>query len=270
MEEIKKDYKEVLDISSKTKPKLVDSFEFKHLNRYGNITPYKDTMVTLNTGSKYINANYVKGIHTLENDKHDYHYIATQAPVYFSLYDFWAMVLEHKIETIIMIINPQLDFSKYNQYWKDGGKFKVNDISVKMLSLDENDDYDTRTFLVKRYYHEVEVKHYNYKKWEDMSTTSVESLYKFINHVNNEQGRLSRKIVHCSAGVGRTGSYILIDTILNKIADLKQKNVIKKINMKEVLIHLRKYRMSLVQTVEQYILCRNVILYDEENSKFIE
>ncbi|KAL9898387.1 protein tyrosine phosphatase 52F isoform 2-T5 [Glossina fuscipes fuscipes] len=218
-------------------------------NRYADIFPYDKNRVILDIdadGSDYINASFIDGYRRRKE------YIATQGPKSESIKDFWRMVLQHNVRIIVMVTQfREGDVIKCHEYFP----FKFKGINVVIKKKESFDIYDRTELSVT---HETfglkqKVVHFYFKKWPDHGCpTDPMYLINFVRKVKSEKKpSYSPIVVHCSAGVGRTGTYIGLDIIMQR---LKNES---KINIYETVKKLRFQRMKMVQTLTQY-----TFLYD--------
>ncbi|XP_026886198.2 receptor-type tyrosine-protein phosphatase kappa isoform X8 [Electrophorus electricus] len=223
-------------------------------NRYGNIIAYDHSRVILqpmedDSASDYINANYIDGY------QRPSHYIATQGPVHETVYDFWRMIWQEQSACIVMVTN--LVEVKCYKYWPDDaevyGDFKVAFVEVEPLA-----EYVVRTFtLERRGFNEVrEVKQFHFTGWPDHGVPyHATGLLSFIRRVKMSNPPSAGPIVvHCSAGAGRTGCYIVIDIML----DMAEREGV--VDIYNCVKALRSRRINMVQTEEQYIFIHDAIL----------
>ncbi|NWQ80107.1 PTPRO phosphatase, partial [Columbina picui] len=227
-------------------------------NRYTNILPYDFSRVRLvsmneEEGSDYINANYIPGYNSPQE------YIATQGPLPETRNDFWKMVLQQKSQIIVMLTQcNEKRRVKCDHYWPfTEDPVAYGDITVEMLLEEEHTDWVYRNFRIS-YADEVQdVMHFNYTAWPDHgvpTTNAAESILQFVQMVRQKSAKSKGPmIIHCSAGVGRTGTFIALDRLLQHIRDHEFVDILGLVS------DMRSYRMSMVQTEEQYIFIHQCV-----------
>uniref|UniRef100_A0A663MVF9 Receptor-type tyrosine-protein phosphatase O n=1 Tax=Athene cunicularia TaxID=194338 RepID=A0A663MVF9_ATHCN len=227
-------------------------------NRYTNILPYDFSRVRLvsmneEEGSDYINANYIPGYNSPQE------YIATQGPLPETRNDFWKMVLQQKSQIIVMLTQcNEKRRVKCDHYWPfTEDPVAYGDITVEMLSEEEHADWVYRNFRIS-YADEVQdVMHFNYTAWPDHgvpTTNAAESILQFVQMVRQKSAKSKGPmVIHCSAGVGRTGTFIALDRLLQHIHDHEFVDILGLVS------DMRSYRMSMVQTEEQYIFIHQCV-----------
>ncbi|XP_008395641.1 receptor-type tyrosine-protein phosphatase kappa isoform X14 [Poecilia reticulata] len=232
-------------------------------NRYGNIIAYDHSRVILqpiedDPSSDYINANYIDIWLYRDGYQRPSHYIATQGPVHETVYDFWRMVWQEQSACIVMVTNlVEVGRVKCYKYWPDDaevyGDFKVTFVEVEPLA-----EYVVRTFtLERRGFNEVrEVKQFHFTGWPDHGVPyHATGLLSFIRRVKMSNPPSAGPIVvHCSAGAGRTGCFIVIDIML----DMAEREGV--VDIYNCVKALRSRRINMVQTEEQYIFIHDAIL----------
>ncbi|XP_019875647.1 tyrosine-protein phosphatase non-receptor type 20 isoform X1 [Aethina tumida] len=217
-------------------------------NRYQNIIPYDYTIVKLDVddeSSDYINASYIKGF------SGDREYIAAQAPLRNTVEDFWKMIIQNHVKIIVMITKlVESNKQKCFKYYPCPSKtLKFGDITVRTLYQLNFENHCVREIQLKdqndRQYSVTQIQ---YQNWPDFSIpVNKYEMINFCREVRKRQGnRKNLMVVHCSAGVGRTGTFIALDIIRKKI---KRR---QKFDIMEIVTELRRQRMKMVQSQLQY------------------
>uniref|UniRef100_A0A4W3IKX1 protein-tyrosine-phosphatase n=1 Tax=Callorhinchus milii TaxID=7868 RepID=A0A4W3IKX1_CALMI len=225
-------------------------------NRYTNILPYDFSRVKLvslhdEEGSDYINANYIPGY----NSPHEY--IATQGPLAETRRDFWRMVLQQKSHIIVMLTQcNERRRVKCDHYWPFNKEpVCYGDITVEMQS--EQPEWIIREFNVSYADAVQRVIHYNYMAWPDHgvpNADTAENILQFVQMIRQQTvKRPGSIIVHCSAGVGRTGTLIALDRLMQHIHEHEYVDILGLVS------EMRMYRTSMVQTEEQYIFIHRCV-----------
>ncbi|XP_053092385.1 protein tyrosine phosphatase receptor type Ma isoform X2 [Pangasianodon hypophthalmus] len=226
-------------------------------NRYGNIIAYDHSRVRLQAiegeqSSDYINANYIDGYHRPN------HYIATQGPMQETVYDFWRMVWQENTATIVMVTNlVEVGRVKCCKYWPDDTEI-YRDMKVTLIETQLLSEYVIRTFAVeKRGAHEIrEIRQFHFTGWPDHGVPyHATGLLGFIRRVKSKSpANAGPMVVHCSAGAGRTGCFIVIDIML----DMAEREGV--VDIYNCVRELRSRRVNMVQTEEQYVFIHDAIL----------
>jgi len=243
--------------------------ENKAKNRYKNILPFDHTRVVLNVeedrpGADYINANYINCEWEGEAGQGGpayKRYIATQGCVAATRADFWQMVWQEDSRLIVMTTKEvERGKTKCARYWPEpdsgvaGEEYGV--FRVLCTSQQSSKDYTLREFSVSREGEQDQARtvfHFHFLGWPDHGTPEDPgSVLNFLHDVNLKQESFDCPgpiIVHCSAGIGRTGTFIVIDMIIDQILAL---GLDCEIDIQRTIQMVRAQRSGLVQTEAQY------------------
>ncbi|XP_077060929.1 protein tyrosine phosphatase receptor type Db isoform X11 [Siphateles boraxobius] len=230
----------------------------KSKNRYANVIAYDHTRVSLSNndgvpGGDYINANFIDGY------RRQGAYIATQGPMPDTFSDFWRMVWEQHTANIIMITKlEEKSRNKCDQYWPSRGTETYGLMQVSLLDTVELATYCVRTFALFKSgsAEKREVRQFQFTAWPDQGVPEHPTPFlAFLRRVKAcnppDAGPIA---VHCSAGVGRTGCFIVIDAMLERVKQEKAIDVYGHVTL------MRSQRNYMVQTEEQYIFIYDALL----------
>ncbi|XP_064407623.1 mucin-3A-like isoform X2 [Halichondria panicea] len=224
-------------------------------NRFTNIFPYDHCRVKLQStdtpGSDYINASWIKGY------KRDNAYVAAQGPMASTVEDFWRMIWENKLPTIVMVTKlVESSREKCARYWPSatGEEMEVGlnivvllkeiklftDYEIRIMSITNASEPGSSPFLVTHFY---------YLGWPDHGVPQyATSLLGYLRRVRKSHPVSGTPLlVHCSAGVGRTGTFIVLDAMLQRIQEERV------VNVYQFVRELRERRCLMVQTMSQYV-----------------
>nr|XP_034182626.1 receptor-type tyrosine-protein phosphatase N2 isoform X1 [Osmia lignaria] len=223
--------------------------------RPGAALPYDHSRVILNdlanaNNSDYINASTIK---STDHDPRNPAYIATQGPLPQTTADFWQLVWEQGSVVIVMLTRlTEEGVAMCHRYWPEEGSELYHIYEVHLVS--EHfwcDDYLVRSFYLKnlRTGETRTVTQFHFLSWpENGVPNSTKALLEFRRKINKSyKGRSCPIVVHCSDGVGRTGTYCLIDMVLNRMM-----KGAKEIDIAATLEHIRDQRPDMVATKQQF------------------
>ncbi|XP_022109411.1 receptor-type tyrosine-protein phosphatase epsilon-like isoform X1 [Acanthaster planci] len=233
----------------------------KMKNRYRNIPAYDHCRVILehdqddpNLG--YINACYIKGY------KKDKAYIATQGPNQATSHDFWKMVWQENVRIIVNGTKLVEDGkNKCSKYWPDMGKAEIfGGILISLQTEEARGEYTVRTMSIVKIGDNTSgaktIRQYHYTTWPDKNVpkdvTPVLRLIKEFSDATPEGA--GPYLIHCSAGVGRTGAIIAIHALL------QQAHAEKTLDIYNFVADMRDHRVSIVQTPVQYTFIHLALL----------
>ncbi|XP_041419941.1 receptor-type tyrosine-protein phosphatase delta isoform X38 [Xenopus laevis] len=230
----------------------------KPKNRYANVIAYDHSRVLLSAidgipGSDYINSNYIDG-YRKQNA-----YIATQGPLPETFGDFWRMMWEQRSATVVMMTKlEERSRIKCDQYWPSRGTETYGLIQVTLLDTVELATYTVRTFaLYKNGSSEKrEIRQFQFTAWPDHGVPEHPTPFlAFLRRVKTcNPPDAGPMVVHCSAGVGRTGCFIVIDAMLERIRHEKTVDIYGHVTL------MRAQRNYMVQTEDQYIFIHDALL----------
>ncbi|XP_021422478.2 receptor-type tyrosine-protein phosphatase V isoform X5 [Oncorhynchus mykiss] len=236
-------------------------------NRYPYILPYDHSRVRLSLldsqlHSDYINASYVPGGCT-ERD-----FICTQGPLRSTIADFWRMVWEQNVRIIVMVTAlKQKDMVLCDEYWPmEQGTVSYGMVQVTTVSRKRRPDYFITTIHLRQcvsFQHgfpvERTVTHYYYTAWPDQGVPNdLSSLCAFTEYVRQHLDTLpllGPAVVHCSAGVGRSGTFVALLWLMQ----LCVRGIMP--DVRAAVQDLRRHRVMMVQNLEQYILVHQCLMH---------
>ncbi|CAG9763928.1 unnamed protein product [Ceutorhynchus assimilis] len=225
----------------------------KNLNRYRDVHPYDHSRIILQRGSTdYINANLCKV------EKANRKYILTQGPLSNTVSHFWLMIWEQRSKAVLMLNKlVEKKAEKCHQYWPRniGDILTFDDVGLSLQYIEQRDHsyYLTRvlrlTDIESRDHRDI--LQFHYITWPDFgvpcSPTKFLDFLKKVRKAGALEKDVGPPIVHCSAGIGRSGTFCLVDSCLVLI----EKYGLNSVNVEEILLELRGYRTGLIQTHEQ-------------------
>lgn len=230
--------------------------ENRQLNRYRDVLPYDHSRIILKEGSPdYINANLV------EVPRVNRRYILTQGPLPHTAKHFWQMIWEQNTAAVVMLNRVvEKNQIKCYQYWPCGeanghiDQLEFENFRIYYLQELHNEYFTIRTLELENTLtgERRSIYHFHYLTWPDFGVpTSPTTFLAFLFEVR-KTGVLSPDVgpcvVHCSAGIGRSGTFVMVDSVLKEIestGDMDQ------ISITDVLLEIRQYRVGLIQTPDQ-------------------
>lgn len=256
-----------------------------HRNRYVNIMPYERNRVKLGVevGNDYINASFIK-VNVPEQSMKPGHYIASQGPTSRTWPQFWHMCYQQCPDDniVIVMVTPLTENGREKcfPYWPGSREVKLKapkeqfpggpeDVSVFSTALEiefqdsvRESDYTLTTLKLKPSDSSLPTKtvhHFYFDQWRDMSKPDeiipILNLSRHANELNSNENPI---IVHCSAGVGRTGTFITLDHLFHNTVDFDataQKSPSKYTHdlIEQIVLQLRTQRLKMVQLMDQYL-----------------
>ncbi|KAJ7344390.1 hypothetical protein JRQ81_000340 [Phrynocephalus forsythii] len=232
--------------------------ENKSKNRYNNVLPYEFSRVKLliqnHPADDYINASYMPGYKSKEE------FIAAQGPLPTTVEDFWRLIWEKNIYTVVMLTKCiEQGRTKCEEYWPNKQSKSYGDITVAMTSEIALPEWTIRDFsMTKSDSSEIHpVRQFHFTAWPDHGVLETTDLLISFRHLVQEYMKLHRTsptLVHCSAGVGRTGTFIALDRLIHQ---MEMENIV---DVYGVVYDLRMHRSLMVQTEDQYVFLNQCVL----------
>jgi len=242
------------------------SFENIQKNRYKNVLPKEETRVKLQSATDYINANFVHGPSDLSLAK----FICTQAPLKHTCSDFWKMVWEQNSQVIVMLTKlEERGQEKCVKYWSSSFEEPVvftSGLQVKTVSEKRTGTIERRTMELSFQGTKKRVEQFQYLGWPDHgvpdNTEELSHLIRTIKTTQKQRRRQQREeeeeesavVVHCSAGIGRTGTFVALFHFFESFEEFG-----RKLSVFELVKWLRTQRDGMVQTLDQYLFIYRTI-----------
>ncbi|KAG5281705.1 hypothetical protein AALO_G00047880 [Alosa alosa] len=247
-------YQEIRQQSSELPCRVAKLQENKNRNRYRDVSPFDHSRIRLQQGSNdYINASLI----AMEEAQRSY--ILTQGPLPNTCGHFWEMVWEQRSRGVVML-NRVIEKGsiKCAQYWPEREEreavFEDTHFRLTLVSEDIKSYYTVRQLELENLETQEtrEILHFHYTTWPDFGVPeSPASFLNFLFKVR-ESGCLGPDqgpvVVHCSAGIGRSGTFCLVDTCLLLMSFRKEPS---SVCIRDVLLDMRRCRMGLIQTADQ-------------------
>ena len=237
--------------------------------RYKDIITYKDNRVILRSTQRFINASWI-------HLPYPRHFIATQGPLPHTIEDFWTMCYEKRVGLIIMLCQlKEKNVEKCSDYWNPK---KLNNFEIKKLAKKEENGLIVRKFKIinKSEKLAVDIDHYQLLCWEDHTALSKDYFKKIIALIKAVDQCKNIHVVHCSAGVGRTGTFICMYNLYHEI----MKQIYLEKDSDEIVFSLfnlvrkiKEMRIFSVENVNQFALLydfANYLLLNNNNNTIIK
>ncbi|PAA46511.1 hypothetical protein BOX15_Mlig029524g1, partial [Macrostomum lignano] len=237
-------------------------------NRYINILPFDNNRVKLSGDNDYINASYVSEDATASSAP----FIACQGPKPATVSDHWRMIWEQMVPVTVMLTTcVEKGRTKCEQYWPDseGESLELDcGLTVTLLSAENCGSYIVRKLRLMPNTDNkttdgrasgMDTELLQYMEWEDHAVPNLDNLAEFLGRVHRSQrnGGGGRIVLHCSAGVGRTGTFIALDLLARRLQDCQER---QEVSVYETVLQLRRCRVDMVQTKHQYAFIYKFLL----------
>uniref|UniRef100_A0A0K0E7X8 Tyrosine-protein phosphatase domain-containing protein n=1 Tax=Strongyloides stercoralis TaxID=6248 RepID=A0A0K0E7X8_STRER len=233
--------------------------------RYKDIFCYDDSRVILECKSNFYGENDFIHANYMSSNKTTFTSVCTQGPLPNTVYDFWRMVWQLKIRSIVMLCEVFEDGKKKcEQYWpvNSNENLKINDISIVFLGKHFAYRNIIKTYLrIIMNGKERIVFHYQYLEWPDRGVPTNHFLCLNLMRLAIKTRPI---VIHCSAGIGRTGTVVCLDDMMFKLSTSE-----KCLRLKDVILKKRELRYGLVQTDIQYLFIHRVLISLALNKKLV-
>ncbi|XP_035825658.1 tyrosine-protein phosphatase 10D [Aplysia californica] len=265
------EYKAVTQLSPKESTAVANNPGCRPKNRYTNVLPFDHARVKLlptddDDSSDYINASFIPGFRGPRE------YIAAQGPLPSTTEDFWRMVWENGVTAVVMLTQcVERGKVKCEEYWPADPSTPVyfGDLHVTLRSASVLPDYVIRVMDVKLGNYNRTIHQFHFLKWPDFGCP--DKTYLLLNLVAAVRDHTPHNpnhpmLVHCSAGVGRTGTFIALDILLQQI----RTDDISTVDIFGLVLSMRKNRPLMVQRENQYIYiydCLRDAMMDESEDE---
>lgn len=239
----------------------------RKLNRYPNVWPFDSTRVVLNQDDTTLTTDYINASHVrcVEANRA---YILTQGPLYETVDHFWTMVWQQKSSAIIMLCKTvEKGICKCYHYWpgstsRDPGTrtepLTIEDSNLEVELIDVKEDVESdakiRTMNISHLSTDEArtVTQYHFQTWPDFGVPEEsEHFLSFVKRIGRENPATYRSpsVVHCSAGIGRSGTFCLVDSCLKRMS--LEKQPLDQDEVFKMLLNMRSQRIGLIQTPDQ-------------------
>ncbi|KAM3165081.1 Ptp1p [Lachancea thermotolerans] len=265
-------------------------------NRYVNIMPYERNRVKLRTraGNDYINASYVK-VQVPGQSVRPGHYIATQGPTQNSWPQFWQMCYQQCTgsDIVIAMVTPLVEGGRQKcfEYWPHDAAAPLKiprtqssscsasgpesscttfdvDLEVHFQRSERENDYTLSTLELTPAdpaFPKKTVHHFYFDRWRDMSKPDeIVPILKLSRHAHSLNSSENPMVVHCSAGVGRTGTFITLDHLFHDTLDFTAAQPVQDYShdlVEQIVLQLRTQRLKMVQMVDQFLFIYHAARY---------
>ncbi|KAH8408950.1 hypothetical protein KR009_004249 [Drosophila setifemur] len=242
-------------------------------NRYTDVLCYDHSRVVLthedgDEPSDYINANFVDGY------KQKNAYISTQGPLPKTSQDFWRMIWEQHCLVIVMTTRVmERGRVKCGQYWEptEESSLEFGNYHVRTISVECNEDYTVASLELRNIKTDEirNVSHWQFTSWPDYGVpSSAMAMLNFLQKVRDKQAELVHAlgdtwaghprgppiVVHCSAGIGRTGTFITLDICISRLEDVGTADI------RGTVEKIRSQRAYSIQMPDQYVFCHLALI----------
>ena len=225
------------------------------LCRYSDIRPYEYNNVEIDSDKKFINASWI-------HLPHYFYFIASQGPIEKTIEDFLSMCIKYEVQLIVMLCNVEEEGKeKCAKYWDR--KFENYEVSKRVETTVITQGILLRRLTIKKEKEKLEkdIDQIQFTCWDDhegLNYEYFEKIIKIINYVDmyKKDNPNSPIIIHCSAGVGRTGTFICLYMIYKELYEqMVNKSTSEiKFSIMNLVRKIKEMRIYSVENEDQYIM----------------
>lgn len=249
-----------------------EDYRFSAFNRYPDVLPYAHNTATLRSpfNSRFFKCD-IDYVNASPITLHESKYIACSAPMPLAFAHFWSMVLEQGSDTIVMLTKlEENSTTKADSYIPDefDKPKKYGPIKVTRIAKEELNKNITYSILSVQKGNDIHtIHHYHYEGWPDMGRPDTTEDFIYLLETIERESPKEPIIAHCSAGIGRAGTFIAIHSLCTKFIQsindtpLEISEILKStsFDLVETVIMLRAQRLGMIQTEDQYLFIKEVI-----------
>merc|ERR1719210_2492612 len=181
--------------------------------------------------------------------------IITQMPLPHTVGDFWRLIHDYNVSTVVMLNDITEADDSTAQYWPENGEKTYGAFTIEQLEFDDEIELVRRKMKLSNYYrpndkarivHQLQLKNWPTDQTVPSSRNAVLRLVNLINKSRSEQDTPTRVLVHCVAGAGRSGTFAGCFCALEQMSQIGETDIFGSV------LQLRSVRPQLVETLEQY------------------
>ena len=254
-------------LTSEHEKQLERRSQFQDLNRYSNVLPYKKNLVRSSLDplslENYINANMIS--HPFDPEL-QFQFIATQGPLEETTETFWEMIKFFKVPLVTAIIESKAFPRACARYWPTKSPMELTNLTINQKSGLQNDLWNTSEISIKSKNEEHKIEHCHFYNWIDHEALSDSFYSLYVQYLEKlwvlkQANPNTPVVIHCSAGIGRTGTLMASYFLYDQFKQCQKKNKPLEFSILAIARHLREQRHGAIQTLKQYTFLYRIIQY---------